>query len=211
MAKTYYDSPFLEAGYVWIGRPDTKFNAEGVFKAPLIGDLSDPAVQAFKAKIDAEAEAARLRVIEEKGMTPGEAKKVKLYVPYTLLEDDNGDPTGRIRFDFKQNAKLRLKDGTVKEVKIAVWDSTGKKAVTRPVMSGSVLRVRYAFRDIFMASTKEAGTRLDFAMVQVKKLAEGGGGSGFGAVEDGYVADEIDEDGVDQTSGGNAAGNSEDY
>ena len=179
MAKVYRNSPFLILGYGWISRADTKYNADGVFKAPSVGDLSDPAVIAFKELIDAEVEAARDRIIEERKLTPAEAKKVKLYHPYAILEDDNGNPTGKIRFDFKQNQTLKLKDGTEKKVVIGVKDGRNND-VHKPVLSGSEIRVRYSFRDIFMQSTKEAGTRLDFAMVQVKKLSSGGTPQGGG-------------------------------
>ena len=58
----------------------------------------------------------------------------------------------------------------------------------RAPFSGSTIRVQYAPRVFVMQSLKKIGVRLDFAGVQVLKLAESGGGVGnFGTVEDGYV------------------------
>lgn len=202
MAKAYFNSPFLELGYGWITRPDTKYNKDGLFKAPSTGDASDPLVQDFKAKIDAEVEAAFERYVKEKGLTPGQVKKLNRYYPYEELEDDQGDKTGRIRFDFKQNAKLKLRDGTTKEVLIGVKDAKNND-VHKPVFSGSIIRVRYAFRDVFIAATNEVGVRLDFAMVQVKSLKQGGGG-GFDEIEDGYVEEDDEGGSPSQTSGGDA-------
>lgn len=198
MGKNYYDSPFGIAVHPWINKPDTKFNEDGVYKAGL--RLGGPEAIALKEKVDAQAEAYFNETTAE--MTAGERKKWSLYVPYEVEEDDEGNPTGFIVFDFKQNAKIRQKDGSTKDVVIGIKDARNND-MHKPVFGGSELRIRYSFRGIKMASTKQAGIRLDFAMVQVRKLAQGSGGGGFGVV-DGYTEDQ--SDGFGSVSEGNTSG-----
>lgn len=187
-SNPYRISPIGLGRYTWINKPDTKFNADGLYKTDLILDGEEAAK--FKALIDAQCEAAL--VSETEDMTPGERKKWAVYLPYEVEEDDDGNPTGRIIFQFRQNAVIHLKDGTTKEIRIAIFDAADK-AVDVPVFGGSKLRVLYRARPIKIASLKKAGVRLDFLKVQVIALAERSQESGFGAVEGGYVAEEEEE------------------
>lgn len=156
-----------------------------MFKFPLRLDGAD--AQKLKELIDADVEAFFNETVAD--MTPAERKKWKPYYPYTVIEDDDGNATGGILFHFKQNAKIRLKDGTTKDVTIQLKDSADAD-MHKPIYGGSVGRVKYTTRGIKMVSKKEAGVRLDFSGVQIKKLMGGSGASGFGTVEDGYVEDD---------------------
>lgn len=189
MAKTIYKtSPFGVAVHPWLNKPDTKFNADGLFQTGL--RLEGAEALAFKEQIDTAAQAAFDEITEE--MTAGERKKWSVYRPYTEEEDDNGNPTGAIVFDFKQNATIKLKSGEVKKVEIGLQDSAGND-INKPIFGGSTIRLMYSTRAIPMKSLKQAGVRLDFSMAQVLKLVKGTGGRGFGKVEGGYV-DEPDAD-----------------
>lgn len=186
MATTYHDSfigPFV---YPWVNKPDTKFNSEGVYKVGLRG--KGPEAEKLAAQLDADAQAA----LEDytKDMTPKDKKAWSVHVPYEREEDDNGNPTGYVTFDFKQNATIKIKKtGEVKEIKIGIYDAEGNE-MHSPVYGGSEGRVRYAKRAIPMQSQKKVGIRLDFAAVQISKLASGNsGGGGFGKIEGGYVED----------------------
>ncbi|WP_269929973.1 hypothetical protein [Aminobacter sp. HY435] len=195
MAKhTYYDSAFGIAVYPHLNRPDNKFNAENpLFKTGL--RLEGEAAQRQKEKVDVAAQAAFDDYFENgdgKSLTPGERKKFAVYYPYEVEEDSDGNPTGAIVFDFKQNARIRLKDGTVKDVVIGLYDAAGKE-MHKLVRGGSEIRINYCMRPIPMKSLKQIGVRLDFSRVQVRKLSEGNGG-GFGAVE-GYQDDGQQGDG----------------
>lgn len=186
-SKTYKDSPFGIAGYQHVHQPDAKFNpAAPVFKSDIL--FGGPVAQKLKAEVDEAAQAAFDAYFGEggkgEGATPGERKKWSVYYPYEVLEDAEGNPTGDIEFHFRQNATIKLKDGTVKEIKLGVYDASGTKAVTKPVFRGSEIRARYSKRPITMTSNKQVGVRLDFAAIQVRKLSEGGQKEeGFGAVE----------------------------
>lgn len=191
MAKTtYYTSPFGLGIYCHLNNPDSKFAPDNpTFKTKL--KLDGDVAQSLKAKIDAAVDAAFADFFENgKGaeVPAKDRKKWTAYYPYEVEEDDNGNPTGSILFDFKQNAKIRLKDGTVKDIQMPIYDSQDNP-VHKLVRTGSIIRVAYSMRTIVLTSLKQVGIRLDFAKVQVKKLAEGGSQGGFGAVEDGYVED----------------------
>lgn len=206
MAKTIYKtSPFGVAVHPWLNKPDTKFAAggAGVYQTGL--RLEGAEALKFKEEITAAADAAFAELTEE--LTPGERKKWSVYYPFEEEEDDAGNPTGAIVFDFKQNAEIRLKDGTTKRVQIGLQDSAGND-ITKPIFGGSTIRLMYSTRAIPMKSNKQAGVRLDFSMAQVLKLVQGGGGRGFGKVDGGYV-DEPDADEPGTTSGSsNTAGGS---
>lgn len=191
MAQTkreYHMSPFGEAVHPWLNRPDTKFNEGGVFKVGL--RLRGEIAQSYMAKVKVQSDRYFEEVTAE--MTPGERKKWTVYYPFEEVEDDNGDKTGEVVFDFKQNHTLRLKSGEEKKVQLRLQDGAGKDT-TRAIMGGSELRTMYAFRDIKMVSTKQAGVRLDFCGAQVMKFSKGSSGGGFGAVE-GYEDDGMTDD-----------------
>jgi hypothetical protein len=187
--KTVYEfSPLGEAQVgTWINKPDVKFNEAGVFKGPILVTGTD-AIR-FKDKIDVAAQAYFDEATAE--MTPGERKKWQLYVPYEVQEDEEGNPTGGIVFDFKQNATIKLRDGTEKAVKIAIKDSKNAD-LDKAIFPGTVLRTMYSFRGIKVAGTKQLGVRMDFAAVQIFKLAERSGGSfgNFGELEGGFSQDD---------------------
>lgn len=194
MSKEYQLSPFgIATGYPWLNKPDTKFNADGVYHVDLT--IGGPEAQALKDKIDAAAQAAFDLFFEEgdgKRIPAKERKTWSLYVPYKEDTDDNGNPTGYIVFDFKQNAKIKLRDGTTKEIMVGLKDAKNN-SVHKPIFGGSELRVMFTLRDIPMKSLKQVGVRMDMAQVQVKKLATSTGRN-FGEIEDGYVEDADGED-----------------
>lgn len=198
MAKTrYYDSAFGIALYPHLNAADSKFHPDNpVFKTKLI--LKGDAAQAMKARVDGELDAAFTAFLEdpEQGgkLSPADRKKWSKHPPYVEEEDDQGNLTGRIVFEFKQNERIRLKDGTVKNIVIGLYDAAGKE-MHKLVTGGSEIRVNYSMRAYPIKATKQIGLRLDFGRVQVKTLAERSSG-GFGAVE-GYV-----DDGEPEESGG---------
>lgn len=198
---SYYISPVGEFRHPWFNRPDTKFNADGLYHTDLL--VSGKAAEDLAAKIEQAAQAALAEHVQE--MKPGEAKKWNLYVPFEREEDDEGNQTGRISFTFKQNAKIASKKEPAgyKEVKIELRDSKDN-VIDVNVWDGSEGRIMFTMRPIVMVSSKQAGVRLDFAKVQITKLVQGGGsGRGFGEVEDGFVADERGEsDQGDEDQGG---------
>lgn len=186
----YQDSPFGTGIHIHVNKPDSKFKPDAPeFKVDLA--LDGEAALTFKDLVDAQCEAAfeNFKETEQYAkMKPKDQRELKVYYPYEEEEDDNGDKTGRIIFQFKQNARIKLRDGTFKEIKIGMYDAKGKE-FNKLIRSGSELRIKYSFRAIPMPQLKQVGIRMDFMGVQVRKLSQGGGsGGGFGAV-DGYEDD----------------------
>lgn len=183
MAKKTYISPPIPSIHPWITNPDTKYNKDGLFHVK--GTIPPGEAQDLHRKrIDEEAHAA----FEEmtKDLTPAQKKKAVLYVPYEMEEDDEGNPTGNMVIEFKQNATIKLKDGSTKKVKIGVVDSQDNPTKAG-VFGGDIIRVMYTLRPIKIASTNAYGVRADFAQVQIVRKGDSAGGRKFGAVEDGFV------------------------
>lgn len=188
MSNHYKPSPYGEAIHPWFNKPDTKYNADGVYKSGLA--VGGEAAQAYKAEIDALALAGFETIMEEKGLKPADRKKWSVYYPYDVETDDEGVETGRIIFHYKQNATLRLKDGEVKKINIGLRDSQNEALKPNtPIFGGSTVCIMWKSRPVTIAGTKQAGVRLDFNMVQLIKQAEGraSSGGGFAKVEGGYV------------------------
>lgn len=149
--------------------PDTKYNTDGLFKISMVVDPLEPEAQAFKAKIDvAAAEALNAEVPEKqrRGWEP--------YLPYEPeLNAATGEETGRIIFEFKRNAKIKLRRaGEIKDLTVAVFDSRNRQAwPAPPITDGSLVRVMAEFRPIKIATSRKAGVRIDFSCVKVLKLA----------------------------------------
>jgi len=186
----YHIGPVGPFTHPWINKADTKFNADGLYTVDQ--SVTGKPAESLAAKIEGAAQAALNDHTAD--MKPSEAKKWSLYVPFERVEDDeSGEPTGEVIFNFKQNAKIKLRDGSTKDVKIELRDAKDK-VIDAQVFSGSEGRVLFSMRPIVMTSSKQVGVRLDFAKVQVTKLQQGGGASrGFGEYEGGYVAEGKDQ------------------
>jgi hypothetical protein len=109
------------AVYPRLNKPDTKFDAEGVYKVDLRLDPCDPGVDEFVAKV--EAFAAENNLTGKKNGIKHEAA-------------DNGEPTGMLLVHFK--VKATWPDGTSR--KPAVVDA-GKTELTANVGGGSIIRI----------------------------------------------------------------------
>lgn len=201
MSTTYHISPIGPFLHPWVNKADTKFNADGLYHVDLI--LEGSKAEDLKAKIRGASEEYRNTYVEDQEMKPGEAKKWTTYFPFEDEEDpETGEPTGRTIFHFKQNAKIKLKDGSTKEVEIELRDAKDN-VIETSVFNEDEGRILFSTRGITMVSTKQAGVRLDFYKVQVtkKNKRSGGGSKGFGAVEGGYEADASDQSFGDSPEG----------
>jgi hypothetical protein len=193
MAKVnMFETATLLWEHPWVNNPDTKYNADGVFKLTGVADSSLPTSLNLQALIDEKAAEAFERLTE--GLSAGEKKKWKLYVPYVLEDDEaTGEPTGRIKFGFKRNRKIKLQGGEEKLLSVSVYDSSGKIIAAEElpaIYGGSSGKVLFSFRDVKVPGTKQAGVKLDFAAVKVKSLAKSGQRNPFsndGEEEGGYV------------------------
>lgn len=187
--------------YVWVNKPDTKFDDDGVYKVSLI--LEGVAAESLQSDIDDAVDAAWDEKTSD--LTAAKIKKLTKAYPYEDEVDDDGNETGRMVFKFKQNAVINSKKKGRIEVKVPVFDAKGKpsKAI---VYSGSTLKVSFSMRSYLMESSKSVGVTMDLNAIQVLKLVSGSGGGnadsyGFGE-EDGYdSSDEAGSEFADETEG----------
>lgn len=223
MPKAFHLSPFGEAAHCWVNKPDMAFQAAGaagVYKVDLV--CSGPEALEFKAKVDAEVDAAwdRFWKADAESGKPMPAKERKLWTkkpPYHVDTDDDDNPTGFIIFDFRQNASISYKDTNgervTKAITIGIRDSDDK-LVEVQVWPKSELRVMYTFRDSKVVGNHWIGTRLDFGSVQVRKLVQGSGGQsdqGFGKVDGGYITESGAEGKTAEHAGGTDKDDGGDY
>jgi len=202
--KRKFVSPAGEAVYPYLNRPDTA-DIDGqpqrpAFKCRLRIDSDNKAGTIQNGKPTAETLRQLIdRLVDEawderEDSIPAKYKKVaeKVY-PYEEEVDGAGEPTGTLLFNFKQNAELALKDGSVAKVKIDLFDAK-RKRTTSNIGGGSKLKIAFTHRTYGMVSGKQynVGISLDFSGVQILELVEFGGGSA-----DSYGFGDEDYDGID--------------
>ncbi len=187
MGSQYKVSPIGTFVHPWVTKPDTKYNADGLYHTGL--RVEGPEAEAFKEEVKALSDAFHEEHTKE--MKKGERDKWSVYYPFEEEVDDDGAPTGAVIFQFKQNAIIKLRDGAKKSVKIGVRNANDQ-ATKENIFGGDKGRVMWSSRGIPISSAKQAGVRLDFAMVQLVAKGERTGGGGFGKVEGGFVDDQAD-------------------
>lgn len=169
--------------------PDTKFNVDGEYtvKLRLTADESQDLIKQLEGLRD-EYQAAQSK-------TDPKVARYDVTPVYEAEEDDNGDLTGFNLFKFKQNAKIKLRNGSTREMKVAIYDSN-KAPTNTEVTGGSIIRIAANVFCYAMPSTKRVGVSLRPSAVQVIALASGFGGNADALAmfdkEDGFVADSFD-------------------
>lgn len=173
--------------FPWLTKADTKFNAEGVYKTSFA--LEGDEAEEFAEMLDGVLAEAEKYYTEE--LTPRAKAQARVASPYEEELDDDGEPTGRVLFRFKQNATIKRKDGSVTKVKLPVVDSK-RKPTSEPVYGGTVAKLAYYIRGYFMQSNKTIGLTLHPLAVQVieKPGAAGGNAASLFGEEEGYEAEE---------------------
>lgn len=172
----------------------------------VVEDAGD--ADALSTKIEAAAQAA---FDEETADWPAaKKKKWNIYLPFADEEDDDGNSTGATEFSFKQNAKIKLKDGSTKDIKIELFNGKGKSVLV-PVFGGTIGKIMFSMRPITMTGLKQIGVRLDFFSAQIiKPAAARPKGGGFSTEDDGWDS-EMDNETSSQAPQDNADEEQGDY
>lgn len=187
-------TPAGTAQYPWLNKPDTKFDADGVYKTNLI--LSAEDFNAPNKKLGGKSlqqvltDAVEAKMAETLAELPkAAASKVKTADVYEDELDDQGEPTGNVKLHFKLKAKVTVKSsGKTFEQKPTLVDSKNK-VIDDIIYGGSTIKLSFSPIPYYMASTKTVGVSLRMIAVQVLDLvSRGGGDTGFD-VEDGYVGE----------------------
>jgi hypothetical protein len=203
-----FTTPKGIAKYPWLSRPDTQFNADGVYKVNLLIPADE--ARELCAALDSAADEAVV-LARAAAKSPAIAKTIKRAEPYGPALDDQGEDTGNIEFKFKMNAKVTFKDGTIKPMKPFIYDAKQKQLLVCPnVYGGSVLKVNFSPAPYYAAVSKTAGVSLRINAVQIVELVTGGGGSasGFGFAEE---ADGFDGATIETPAGAAGAEGSTDF
>jgi ssDNA-binding protein len=205
--------------YPKLNEPDTKFKAEGEYSVKLIGNESDPAVQALMGKLVPMHQAAvnRGKALIKKG------KSLSVNPLFNVVYDETTEePTGEVEFTFKMAASGTYKNGPKAGQKWTrkpgLFDAKGNAMANAPsIWGGTVGKVSFEVGvdresgepGYFVPGTGTAGLSLRLLAVQVIDLVSGGqrtaAGYGFGE-EDGYTAS--DDTSEESTEG--AAGDADD-
>ena len=171
-------SPKGVLSWPYIGKPDTRYNPEGVYKTSLI--------------VAAEAAEPLMNMCKESFLSEyGQAKLAKANMPFAPELDDQGQETGNVIFKFKSKRSPKL------------YDAKGK-AINKvlQVSSGTVAKVATAINPY--ATGINVGVSLYLNDVQIIDLVEYGGAPKFGE-EDGYEAEDSEETEGESTNAKNSS------
>jgi len=186
MANKTFTTPVGVANYPYISKPDTQFDAEGVYKVTLAvpEEEAKPIVDLINAELLAGIKALK----EAKPKT----KFKSAPLPYSKEEDDDGNETGNILIKFKSKAAY----------KPSVFDAKNNPMVNHNIWGGSELKVNGAIA-FYSSPSIGQGVTLRLRAVQVIQYVEGSDGAGkFNfEEEDGYVSavsDSVESDTEEQ-------------
>jgi hypothetical protein len=212
-------------GYPKLIVADTKFKAEGEFSVKVRVAEDAPGVSKIISQID-KAAADSLEAAREKAKTPAEKKKWETkYLPYTHVEDENGDRTGEVEFKATMKASgISKKTGKPWKMEPKLFDSKGVPIMGKVrdglrIGNGSVGIIAATVQPYAPTTQIGASVKLSLEAVQLIKVVAGGANAaafGFAAEEDGEVdvngltpatdddTETSTDDGVAETEGSNS-------
>lgn len=152
---------------VWpkLDRPDTKFDADGVFSTGLRMSAKDaaPMMKMIDKMMD---DMTASVAAEQRGRAPKRGDP-----PYRPFREEDGSESGDIVFNFKMKAVSRYKD-RVDNRAPAIFDAAGKPMVLNgPVGGGSKMRVAYSASAYFVPAIG-VGVSLRLEAVQILELVK---------------------------------------
>ena len=179
MANKTFTTPVGVANYPYISKPDTQFDAEGVYKVTLAvpEDEAKPVIELINAELLAGVKAIK----ESKPKT----KFKSAPLPYAKELDDDGNETGNVLIKFKSKAAY----------KPSVFDAKNNPMVNHNIWGGSEIKVNGAIA-FYSSPSIGQGVTLRLRAVQVIQYVEGSDGAGkFNfEEEDGYVTTSSSEE-----------------
>ena len=180
------------ARYPWLNYPDDQYSKPGDYKLGLI--LTKEQAAPLIKKIEETIEKA-------KELTKGKKSK-QASLPYKEELDDQENETGNLIFNFKQKAKIQLKDGTQADMKPIVVDAKGQKLKNEQIWGGTKCKVSALLVPYFVATTGY-GCSLRLKAVQIIDLVSGSTGDmtrhGF-KEEKGYESPDTDSTSEEEQS-----------
>jgi len=182
-------TPVAPCMYPFLKKPDTRWKKDGEYRVALVFDQNDAFVEKVEAKAKKEFEKAK------DNMKPAQAKKLEYVSPVKEDEDEDGNPTGNVRLNFKSNAQY-TKDDTVYQIHMKLFDAQGKPIVKVPnIGNGSKLAI--SFNPVGTIVKGDFYLSLWMNAVQLVELVEfnpDGSSYGFGKEDGGYEAEDGEDD-----------------
>ena len=179
-----------QALWAKVFEPDTKFNADGVYSINLLIPESE------SHELGECLETMRDEYMQEEAKrNPKIAAKLSTKPVFEEHYDKEGNPTGEMELKFKQNAKIKLRDGSTSTAKVMVVDA--KRNVMKGdvlIGNGSTVKVAFEPRPYLLASTKQVGVSLRLKGVQVIDLSEYGNSASMFEDEEGFIAERVEKD-----------------
>lgn len=217
--KENFRSPLAIAKWVTLGKPDTKYKAEGEYRVTLSLPKDATETVQFLAQLDG-FYAVAVKAVKDKLLsdpkTKLKAKTLKTSnAPYKADLDQEGNETGNVLVNFKAKASGTKKDGTPWVFKPGMFDAKGLPITKETsVWGGSKLRVSYQVSDYYVAASGEAGLSLKLQAVQIIDLKTGGGrdASAYGfEEEEGYSGESAHSDSAGATGNGETPADGGDF
>jgi hypothetical protein len=183
---------------------------DGSWNTRVIFDTSDPAVQAYTAKLDEMMERAKELAEEQFAELPVKARKelekkggLKADAPYSeVYDEETEEPTGEIEMRFKRKAGGTRKDGKKWAApRPDLFDSAKPKPKPIPkgvdIWGGTIATIHADFEPYFVAGTGSYGLQRRLNAVQVFQLVSAGGqrsasSYGFESDVEGFDASSIE-------------------
>lgn len=189
--KERITSPKGYAQYAHLVTPDTKFNSDGVYSVTLHCDDT-----AETTKLIERLEAIRDDFYENSKDVQKAIATRKQVVKADVCE---WTQDGFVAFKFKQQAKIKCRDGSVIDAHIAMYDAK-LTPMSEEVGRDSVIRISFTANPYYMPTTRQVGLSLRPVAVQVIDLKKGGGNSGesYGfEAEEGFEVEDAEEKALD--------------
>lgn len=211
--RVRYVSPPGIAIWPRLNEPDTKFDADGQFTAKLAMEEGEERTQEFVRKLEGiRDEAFKAWASENPKKAKSKSSPPKIVPVFRTEEDDEGDETGRITFNFKMKHKVTAK-ATKKVYYLRPQILNGRKETLKNppnIGGGSTLKVSFEVNPYFNEKDKEFGLSLRLVAVMILKLVEFGQGSAgndfgdededeFEDIQDGEAKPDKDDDSDDDS------------
>ena len=201
--------------YPHLTEADTKFvKPDGEYHTKFALEADDKATKEFAAELTRYMEEYIDLNTEE--LKPAQLKKALRADLFEEEMDDEGEETGRLIFKFKLKAKVETKTKSWDQ-RPRLFDSAAEAIKGKVnIWTGSEGKVNVEVFPYYMATTKSFGLSLRCVGVQILKLVEGSGGPdaasmGFGAEDDGYVANDSGFDDESDDVGGEGSSDDEEF
>ena len=114
-------TPVGTAAWPWLNKPDTRFDADGVYQVKMIFNKKD---------------IKPIQTIVDPLMDGGKHHPIKPEM------DDDGSPTGNYIVQFKMKARVKTKNGEAFTQKPVLLDTLGNRGIDQ-VGAGSKLKIAY--------------------------------------------------------------------